>query len=246
MKDGVAVIRPDWPAPATVRAAVSTRQGGVSGAPWDRLNLGAHTGDDPAHVAENRRRLREALGLAVEPFWLDQVHGTVVSRLDEATPVRVADAAVAFRPDRVCAVLTADCMAVFLCDRAGTRVGIAHAGWRGLAAGVVEAAVAALECSPRELMAWLGPAIGSEAFEVGEEVRAQFIADDAGADAAFVRNARGRWQADLYALARRRLARAGVDDVHGAAVSTHADARRFYSYRRDGPCGRMANLIWLA
>ena len=245
MNDGVGVIRPDWPAPAVVRAAVSTRQGGVSVAKWDSLNLGAHTGDDPLHVAENRRRLRAALDLPVEPFWLQQVHGTVVSRLDDATPVRVADAAVAFRTDRGCAVLTADCMPVMLCDRAGTRVGIAHAGWRGLAAGVVEAAVAALECAPHELMAWLGPAIGPEAFEVGEEVRAQFVADDAGADAAFVRNARDRWQADLYALARRRLARAGVGDVYGTVVSTHADARRFYSHRRDGPCGRMASLIWL-
>jgi YfiH family protein len=168
-----------------------------------------------------------------------------VSRLDDIDD-RVADAAVAFRPDRVCVVLTADCLPVLLCDRAGTRVGIAHAGWRGLAAGVVEAAVAALECAPAELMAWLGPAIGPEAFEVGVEVRAQFIAKDVGAEAAFEKNARGRWQADLYALARRRLARAGVDAVYGAVMSTHADPRRFYSHRRDGPCGRMANLIWLS
>jgi YfiH family protein len=245
MSDEIAVIRPNWPAPAHVRAASSTRPGGVSAAPWDTLNLGAHTGDDATRVAENRRRLKAALGLAVEPSWLEQVHGTNVSRLDSPAPARVADAAVAFGPDRVCAVLTADCLPVLFCDRAGTRVGIAHAGWRGLAAGVLEATVGALECAPRELIAWLGPAIGPEAFEVGDEVRAAFVAHDAGADTAFERNVRGRWQADLYALAGRRLARAGVDAVYGAVVSTHADARRFFSHRRDGPCGRMANLIWL-
>jgi YfiH family protein len=135
---------------------------------------------------------------------------------------------------------------VLLCDRAGTRVGIAHAGWRGLADGVVEATLAALECAPGELMAWLGPAIGPEAFEVGDEVRARFVAADEGAGEAFVRNTRGRWQADLYALARRRLAQAGVDAVHGGGASTHAEPRRFYSHRRDGTCGRLASLIWLA
>jgi len=242
----LALIRPEWPAPASVRAAVSTRDGGVSAAPYDRLNLASHVGDREASVTENRRRLREALRLDAEPSWLEQRHGANVVHLGDAPNGPIADAAVAFEPGQVCAVLTADCLPVLLCDREGTRVGIAHAGWRGLAAGVVESALDALECPPEEIVAWLGPAIGPEAFEVGDEVRQRFIADDPAAGLAFERNDRGRWQADLFALARRRLSRAGVTSVHGGGASTHGDPLRFFSYRRDGVCGRMASLIWLA
>ena len=244
--DDLALIRPDWPAPRSVQGAVSTRTGGVSAGPYESLNLGGHVGDQAARVAENRRRLRTALALEAEPVWLQQEHGTTVTRLGRVSSAPVADAAVAFEPAQVCAVLIADCLPVLLCDRAGTRVGIAHAGWRGLADGVVEATLAALDCAPGELMAWLGPAIGPEAFEVGEEVRERFLRADPGADGAFVRNARGRWQADLCALARRRLARAGLAAVYGGSMSTHAQPRRFYSHRREGVCGRMAALIWLA
>jgi polyphenol oxidase len=242
----LALLRPDWPVPPSVAAAVTTRAGGVSTGPWASLNLGDHVGDDPASVAENRRRLRVALGLAVEPGWLAQVHGTAVARLDAVRGARPeADAAVAFAPGPACAILTADCLPVLLCDAAGTRVGAAHAGWRGLAGGVIEAAVAALGCPPDDLLAWLGPAIGQDAFEVGGDVRAAFVDEDARAASAFRPNERGRWQANLEALARLRLARAGVTRVYGGGWCTHADPARWYSHRRDGRCGRMASLVWL-
>jgi YfiH family protein len=245
MNEPIDVIRPDWRAPSRVHAAVTTRRGGVSAGPYESLNLAMHVGDEEARVCENRRRLRQALALGGEPAWLEQVHGNRVVTLGEEEPVGPADASVAFRPGLICAVLTADCLPVLLCDRAGTRVGIAHAGWRGLAHGVVEAALAALRCPPAELLAWLGPAIGPAAFEVGDEVRTVLVAEDPAADVAFERNARGRWQADLYALARRQLARAGVTSVHAGDFCTHAEPTRFYSHRRDGRCGRMASLIWL-
>jgi YfiH family protein len=196
-------------------------------------------------VAENRRRLREALALPSEPAWLEQVHGIRVVELPDA-PQGPADAAVTFAKGCVCAVLVADCLPVFLANRAGDRVGIAHAGWRGLAAGIVEATVAALGCEPASLLAWLGPAIGPAAFEVAGEVREAFLARDAGSADAFRAGRAGHWHADLPALARRRLAAAGVTEVHGGALCTHADPARFYSYRRDGSTGRLAALAWLA
>jgi YfiH family protein len=243
--DALEFLRPDWPAPAGVRAVVTTRRGGVSGGRYASLNLATHVGDQPAAVAENRRRLREALALPAEPAWLDQVHGTGIAALPRRTR-GPADAAVAFAQGEVCAVLVADCLPVILASRAGDRVGVAHAGWRGLAAGVVEASVAALDCAPALLLAWLGPAIGPAAFEVGGEVREAFLARDPGAASAFRAGRTGRWHADLPALARRRLAAAGVSEVHGGELCTHADPVRFYSFRRDGATGRMAALAWLA
>ena len=237
-------LRPDWVAPARVRAIMTTRAGGTSAAPYDSFNLATHVGDRADAVAENRRRLCAALSLPSEPAWLDQVHGNTVAVLPEH-PGGPADAAVTFTPGPVCAVLVADCLPVFLASRAGDRVGIAHAGWRGLAAGVVEATIAALACGPRELVAWLGPSIGPSAFEVGEEVREAFVAADARAAAAFRRGRADRWIADLPALARRRLAGAGVGSVGGGGFCTVADATRFFSYRRDGATGRMAALAWL-
>ena len=237
-------LRPDWHVPVRVRAAMTTRAGGVSPAPYDSLNLAMHVGDRADAVAENRRRLREALALPAEPAWLQQVHGTSVAVLPKPTS-GPADAAVTFTPGQVCAVLVADCLPVFLASRDGDRIGIAHAGWRGLAAGVVEATIAALECASRDLVAWLGPSIGPAAFEVGDEVREAFIARDAGADAAFRRGRAGRWLADLPVLARRRLRAAGVDAVTGGEHCTVTDTARFYSYRRDGATGRMAALAWL-
>ena len=245
MSAAIACLTPDWPAPSRVRAAMTTRAGGVSTGAYASLNLATHVGDDPAAVAENRSRLRTALGLRAEPAWLEQVHGARVVLLPR-TNDGPADAAVCFAPGSVCAVLVADCLPVFLASRDGDRVGIAHAGWRGLAAGVVEATVAALDCDPSRLVAWLGPSIGPRAFEVGEEVREAFVAQDAGAAAAFAPGRPGRWLADLPALARRRLAAAGVDAVSGGGLCTHADAVRFYSYRRDGATGRLAALAWLA
>lgn len=236
-------IEADWPAPPQVRALTTTRIGGVSNGRWAGLNLAAHVDDDPAAVAANRRLLREALALPAEPRWLEQVHGTCA--VDAAGPACRADASFSDRPGVVCAVLTADCLPVLLCDRAGTRVAAAHAGWRGLVGGVLESTVAALGPDPARLLAWLGPAIGPAAFEVGEEVRAVFLAADPGAAPAFRPSSDGRWLADLYTLARRRLEAAGVGGVYGGTWCTYGDAARFYSYRRDGVTGRMGSLIWL-
>lgn len=236
-------LTPDWPAPSRVRACVTTRAGGVSLAPFDSLNLGDHVGDDPQAVAENRRRLIERLGC--NPAWLQQVHSADVVEADPAA-VAVADASWTATPARACVVLTADCLPALFCDRAGSRVAAAHAGWRGLAGGVLENTVAALGVPAGELLAWLGPAIGPQSFEVGAEVREAFVAQHAQAEQAFSasRNA-GRFMADLYALARIRLAAIGVTDVHGGGLDTFSDPR-FFSYRRAARNGRLASLIWLA
>jgi YfiH family protein len=243
-------ISPDWPAPPAVRAAFTLRLGGVSAAPFDSLNVGAHVGDTGAAVTENRRRVRTQLRLPAEPLWLEQVHGIEVADLDMASGQAsakppTADAAIARRAGNVCVMQVADCMPVLFAARDGCAVAAAHAGWRGLAAGVLEATVARLAVAPRGLIAWLGPAIGPAHFEVGGEVRAAFLAHDPAAAAAFSANSRGRWQCDLSALARRRLSAAGVSAVFGGRWCTYADPARFFSYRRDGQCGRMAALIWL-
>jgi YfiH family protein len=234
-------ITPDWPAPAGVRAVSTLRVGGVSAGPFASLNLGDHVGDGPSRVAENRHRLRAALALPADPLWLNQVHGIEVVRAD-SPDTREADAAWTAARGVVCAVMTADCLPILLCDRQGTRVAAVHAGWRGLANGVVEAAVSVLDAP--DPLAWLGPAIGPEAFEVGEEVRQVFIERLGDSSDAF-RPANGKWRADLYTLARRVLHRAGVTAVHGGGYCTHSDPARFFSYRRDGQTGRMASLIWL-
>ena len=244
---GPSVLTPEWNAPAAVRAAFTLRGGGVSRAPFDTLNLGAGVGDVPEAVAENRLRLRSLLALPAEPAWLEQVHGTRVAELDAAGEGAAgpADAVMTRSSGRVCAVQVADCMPVLFAARDGSAVAVAHAGWRGLAAGVLEATVARLGLAPDRLLAWLGPAISVRHFEVGEEVRAAFLAADAGAHGAFVANARGRWQCDLAVLARRRLSALGLAEVAGGSWCTYADPARFFSFRRDGRCGRMAALIWL-
>jgi YfiH family protein len=238
----------DWPLPRGVRAAFTTRLGGVSHAPWDSFNLGAHVGDVPAHVAANRARLRELLELPEEPGWLSQVHGAAVVDLDvsRAPGIPTADAAVTGAAGRACVIMVADCLPVLFASRDGRRIGAAHAGWRGLAAGVLENTVAALGVDPAELVAWLGPAILQPNFEVGADVRDAFLAGDAGAADYFAPNTRGRWQADLVGLARRRLRALGVTDLSGGEWCTVADPRRFFSHRRDGQGGRMAALIWRA
>jgi len=237
-------IHPDWPAPPGVRALVTTRQGGVSRAPWHSFNLGDHVGDDPGAVAANRALLRREL--PAEPVWLKQVHGTRCVDAATAAPGVEADASFTRRRGVVCAVLTADCLPVLFCDDRASVVGIAHAGWRGLAAGVIESTVAAMGEPGEALMAWLGPAIGRRAFEVGGEVRDQFIAHDAQAESAFQPAANGKWLCDIYQLARQRLQALGVRRVTSADFScTVGDAEKFFSYRRDGVTGRMASLIWL-
>ena len=294
------IIAPDWPAPTRVRSAFTLRTGGVSLAPYDSLNLGAHVGDADDAVRENRRRVRARLGLPAEPVWLQQVHGIEVADLDAlrepgaagsgreraagtpserehvgggpaasptSEPPRAdasereragsglaasltsapprADAAVTRTPGRVCVIQVADCMPVLFAARDGSAVGAAHAGWRGLAGGVLEEAVRKFAVPPQQLIAWLGPTIGQSHFEVGDDVRSAFVLRDPDAASAFETNARGRWQCDLYALARRRLSALGVRDVFGGGWSTYADAARFFSFRRDGQCGRMAALVWM-
>jgi YfiH family protein len=237
-------IVPDWPAPANVKAFITTRAGGSSIGPYAGLNLGSRTDDDPLAVEANRRRLRAAL--PDEPKWLRQVHGCEVVDADAFAGVPEADAAVARSANTVCAVLVADCIPVLLADRAGSAVAIAHAGWRGLARGVLERAVERLDRPPEDLLAYLGPGIGPGAFEVGADVRDAFLTGDARAEAAFRPRAPGKWMADLFLLARQRLARCGITRIHGGDLCTHSDPRRFYSYRRDGATGRMAALIWRA
>jgi hypothetical protein len=243
---GVGWLAADFEAPPGIAAGTSTRAGGVSRGPFASLNLAAHVGDDPAAVATNRARLGEALALPGEPLWLRQVHGTGVAVHDGTRREPEADAAVTFDRGRVLAVLTADCLPVVLASRDGARLGLAHAGWRGLAAGVLERCVAALGVPGEALVAWLGPAIGVDAFEVGAEVRGAFVDHDPAAAVAFRPNARGRFQADLEALARGRLARLGVTRIAGGGLCTFRDAARFYSHRRDPRGGRMATLLWRA
>jgi YfiH family protein len=243
-------IVPDWPAPANVRAFMTTRSGGVSQAPYDSMNPASHVGDDPETVAENRRILRAEL--PSEPLWLNQVHGVCVAEGHPAAETPCADASITRQAGEVCAVLTADCLPVLFCDRAGTVVAAAHAGWRGLAAGVIEETVAKMSVPPGEILAWLGAAIGPDAFEVGEEVRAAFVSQNPLAAVAFRPSMPGtldeapkKWLADLYALARIRLASIGVGAVHGGDRCTFSDAGRFFSYRREARTGRMASVIWL-
>jgi polyphenol oxidase len=256
-------IEPAWPAPTGVRALSTWRSGGVSAAPYASLNLGGHVGDVPEAVAENRQRLQAAAGLPAEPVWLSQVHGTNVIDLGAAVdrdgragvdaaadrgaagPVGPADAAFTRQRGRVCAILTADCLPILLAADSGDVVAAVHAGWRGLAGGVIEAAVRALAVRPERLLAWLGPAIGPEHFEVGAEVREAVVKGDGGAEVAFAPNARGRFMADLSVLARRRLAALGVGRIYGGGRCTYAEENRYFSHRRDGVSGRQATLIWL-
>jgi YfiH family protein len=247
----IEIITPEWTAPPQVRAAFTLRRGGVSSPPFDSLNLGAHVGDVPEAVRENRRRVRQLLRLPVEPAWLQQVHGTRVADLDSSSEFGAggtqepADAAVTRRDDQVCVVQVADCMPVLFAARDGSAVAAAHAGWRGLAAGVLEATIFELGVQPAQLCVWLGPAIGRAKFEVGEEVRVAFTVKDPQAASAFTLNARGQWQCDLYGLARRKLTALGVREISGGGGCTYAEPGRFFSFRRDGQCGRMAALIWV-
>lgn len=242
---------PDWPLPSGVHAAQTTRSGGVSGAPYASLNLATHVGDDPAHVQANRQRLRAALALPGEPLWLEQVHGIAVhSAAHENMPTHAphADAAYTDQPGLVLAVLTADCLPVLFASRDGAEIAVAHAGWRGLHAGVLEATLSHFRAPPSEILVWFGPAISQAAFEVGDEVRHAFIQHDPAACSAFIPSSRPslstqHWHADLYQLARLRCRAAGIQSIHGGDLCSFSDPR-FYSYRQETPTGRMASLIW--
>jgi YfiH family protein len=235
-------IVPDWPAPANVRAFITTRAGGSSQGPYASLNLGLRTDDDARAVAANRDRVRATV--PQEPKWLRQVHGNTVVEADPLADSPEADAAVARRPGTVCAALVADCVPVLLADRAGTTVAVAHAGWRGLASGVIENTVERMALPPEGLLAYLGPGIGPRAFEVGADVRDAFLARDPRSKSAFAPHAPGKWLADLFMLARQRLDGIGITNVYGGAHCTYSDPQRFFSYRRERTTGRMAALIW--
>ncbi|TAK80993.1 MAG: peptidoglycan editing factor PgeF [Betaproteobacteria bacterium] len=220
------ILHPQWDAPARVRSLMTTRESG-------------DMAKDAARVALRR-------SLPADPAWLRQVHGTAVLDLDSSVDDVTADAAITRSGKRVCVVQVADCMPVLLADRSGTVVGAAHAGWRGLAAGVLEATLAAMRVPGEQILAWLGPAIGPSVYEVGDEVRAAFLARDEAASQAFSPTRPGHWLLDLYQVARQRLHAEGITSIHGGDLCTYSDRKRFYSYRRDGPTGRMAALIWLA
>ena len=239
-----ALVQPAWSAPVNVIAGTTLRRQGVSDGVYSSLNLAAHVGDEPHCVAANRQRLVDDCGLPAEPAWLMQTHSTIVAT--ENVPSDDCDAFITQQKRRVCVVLTADCLPVILVASDGSEVATAHAGWRGLCAGILETTLEQMQASPQRLLAWLGPAISQPAFEVGDEVRQAFLAVDATAAEHFVENTRGRYQADLYGLARQRLKAAGVAEITGGDHCTFTDPQRFFSYRRDGQCGRMATFAYIA
>ncbi|WP_411703586.1 purine nucleoside phosphorylase YfiH [Edaphovirga cremea] len=242
------LLLPDWPAPATVKACSTLRAGGISLPPYDSLNLGTHVGDDPVSVQENRQRLVKYAHLPQMPHWLEQVHGTDVVRLASGQKTKghfVADAVYSHQQQQVCAIMTADCLPVLFCSLAGDEVAAAHAGWRGLCAGILESTIQQFSAPPSQIMAWLGPAIGPQKFEVGSEVRDAFMAQEPTANGAFVAQMNGKYLADIYHLARLRLRSVGVSQIYGGGLCTVSDRSRFFSYRRDEITGRMASLIWL-
>lgn len=241
------LIYPDWPAPASIKAVMTTRHGGVSQSPFDSLNLGDHVNDDPEAVMQNRARIRQQCCLPSEPVWLTQVHGTEVLAFDQASTGDSADAIVSHASGEVCTIMTADCLPVLFCNKNGTTVGAAHAGWRGLEAGVLEATLQQLKCHPEDVLIWMGAAISQDNFEVGQEVREAFVQTHSDAEQAFIAGQNGKWQADLYALARLRLTFAGVpaENIYGGQWCTYAQSGTFYSYRRESRTGRMASMIWI-
>lgn len=238
-------IYPEWPAPQNVRALTTTRVGGYSAAPFDSFNLSLRSGDNVEHVRRNRALLIKSAGLPAEPVWLRQVHGNRVIDAADSGPYSEADGSYTQQPQVVCAVLTADCCPVFLCDRHGNRVAVLHCGWRGIARGLIEQGVARMKVPVVDLLGWLGPAIGPSSFEVGDDVYEAFTVHDRDAAAAFERQENGRWLADIYALVRQRLQAVGVTQIFGANYCTVLERQRFFSYRRDRVCGHMASLIWM-
>ena len=239
------ILVPRWPSPASVRAAVTTRFGGNSRPPYSGFNLATHVGDSVDTVQQNRNQLMTVLELPTEPVWLNQVHSDIVVNAADFANDRDADASYSSTVDTVCAVMTADCLPVLFCNRAGTVVAAAHAGWRGLAAGILENTIAAMACDPGEILVWLGPAIGPSAFEVGADVREAFVDQHSVAEQAFIAQGNDKWLTDIYMLARTHLKAAGVTHFFGGDYCTYKDTQRFFSYRRDGTTGRMASLIWL-
>lgn len=234
----------DWPAAEKIRALTTTRAGGVSALNYSSLNLADHVDDDILHVQENRQRLCQHLNIQ-QPLWLKQVHGVQVANAQTANSPAEADAIVSFQTNQPCAVMTADCLPLLFCNQSATKVAAAHAGWRGLANGVIEATVAAMQENSDALMVWLGPAIGADNFEVGQDVFDVFVAHDSEARQAFVQTDETHYLADIYQLARQRLKKLGIEAVYGGSLCTYSDEERFYSFRRNPVTGRMASLIWI-
>ncbi len=237
-------IIPDWPVNPRVKAVSSTRLGGVSLAPFNSLNLGLHVGDDESAVNHNRAKLEQAIQLPNSPFWLDQVHGTDVITLPSTSRNNTADASFTETVGEVCCVMTADCLPVLFCNQSGSMVAAAHAGWKGLVAGVLENTLSRFQDDPDDILVWLGPAISAKAFEVGNDVRDQFLQYDAQSMHAFKPHS-DKWLADIYALAKFRLHQLGVTHIYGGEFCTYSDPERFFSYRRDGITGRQASCIWI-
>jgi len=242
----MAFIKPDWPAPDCVKALSTCRLGGVSGGEYGTFNLGSHVGDDELLVSQNKLILLEKGGLPAKPVWLEQVHGTAIVDIAEVheSIVPIADASISRNSNKVCAVMTADCLPILLCKKDGSAVAAIHAGWRGLLAGIVEKTVLRL-AEPQNILAWLGPAIGPGKFEVGGEVKAAFAEKNPIMQQAFQQVDEAHFHADLYALARITLLQSGVKRMYGGEHCTYNQPDQFYSYRRDGVTGRMASLIWL-
>lgn len=242
-------IYPDWPAPSNVKAVMTTRHGGVSVAPFDSMNLGTHVDDSTDHVKQNRELLSQVLSLPSPPLWLNQVHGTKIANHKDDRSGCDADAIGSSKAGEVCAIMTADCLPVLFCNRQGTRVAAAHAGWRGLQSGILEKCVTTMNCKSEEILVWLGAAIGPSAFEVGGEVREAFTAVYSESASAFVRNPnnQSKWLADIYQLAKIHLSASGIEagNIYGGEGCTFSDESLYFSYRRENRTGRMASLIWL-
>lgn len=238
-------IDADWPAPPGIQAGTTLRSHGHSLSPYASFNLAEHVGDDPDKVQANRTQLVEQLALPSQPVWLRQVHGKQLLDADKIDVGKIeADGAFTTSKGVVCGVLTADCLPLLMCDRQASCIAAIHVGWRGMAMGIIEQAIQVFSRSA-DVMAWLGPAIGPLAYEVGDQVRDTFVRQDPRAEAAFQSSVEGKWRADLYALARQRLTDKGVDEIYGGGYCTCQDSVSFYSYRRDGITGRMASLIWM-
>lgn len=246
MSTDLPLITPNWPAPAHIHAVCTTRIGGISQPPYDSLNLGDHVGDDPTAVAQNRHMLSQALTLPSPPCWITQVHGTRAINTQNWQAGDEADASYATTSNAVCAVMTADCLPILLCDKQGHYVAAIHAGWRGLADGIIEATIAQAPCEPSQILAWLGPAIGPQSFEANDDVRDIFLSQQPADETGFTPLQEQKWLVDMYHIARHRLATMGVSDVYGEADCTVRNPDRFFSFRRDGETGRMASLIWIA
>lgn len=239
------LLIPRWPAPHWIKAYTTTRYGGFSQAPFDSLNVGLHVGDNPDCVLKNRRRLQSSLGLKKQLLWLEQVHGNTVISADHPINTLVADAIYSKKEHTVCAVQTADCLPLLICSISSYCIAAVHAGWKGLSNSVIENAILALGCHPRDLLVWLGPAIGPQAFIVGEDVVEAFIEKDQAAQSAFHVIDNNKWRANLYKLAKQRLHKLGIDTVYGGEYCTYTDLKRFFSYRRDQVTGRMLSFIWI-